>query len=117
HFRENPRSPGCSIYFEHPLEGPLDARVYDAISTYELHLRYYVQALRYAGFPYAYHTFGSCMTVRADAYMEQGGMNKRKAGEDFYFLQKIISLDGFSDLTETTVIPSQIGRASCRERV
>jgi len=38
--------------------------------------------------------------------MEQGGMNKRKAGEDFYFLQKIIALGGFTDLTETRVLPS-----------
>jgi len=33
-------------------------------------------------------------------------MNKRQAGEDFYFLQKIIPLGHFTDLTETKVIPS-----------
>jgi hypothetical protein len=46
------------------------------------------------------------MAVRADAYMKQGGMNKRQAGEDFYFLQKIFPLGGFTELNETTVIPS-----------
>src|SRR5262245_60935323 len=106
HFRENPRSAGCSIYFEHPLEGPLDSRLYEAIAAYELHLRYYVQALRYTGFPHAHHTIGACMAVRADAYIKQGGMNRRKAGEDFYFLQKIIPLGSFRDLTDTTIIPS-----------
>jgi hypothetical protein len=106
HFRENPRSPGCSIYFEHPLEGPLDPEVYEAIAVYELHLRYYVQALRYAGFPYAQHTIGSCMAVRAGIYKKQGGMNRRQAGEDFYFLHKVMPLGGFTDLTETKVIPS-----------
>ena len=90
----NPRSPGCSIYFEHPLHGPLEPKVYEAIAAYELHLRYYVQALRYAAFPYAHHTIGSSMAVRADAYAKQGGMNKRQAGEDFYFLHKIIPLGG-----------------------
>jgi hypothetical protein len=106
HFRETPRSPGCSIYFEHLLEGPLSPAVYEAIAAYELHLRYYIQALRYAGFPLAHHTLGSCMAVRADAYRKQGGMNRRKAGEDFYFIHKIIPLGGFTDLTSTTVYPS-----------
>src|SRR5439155_23761617 len=46
------------------------------------------------------------MAVGADSYRNQGGMNKRKAGEDFYFLHKVIPLGGFTDLTGTTVIPS-----------
>jgi hypothetical protein len=33
-------------------------------------------------------------------------MNQRQAGEDFYFLQKIIPLGGFLDLTQTRVLPS-----------
>ena len=106
HFHEHPRSSGCSIYFEHPLQGQLSPQIYEAAAAYELHLRYYIQALRYSGFPHAHHTLGSCMAVRADAYCEQGGMNKRKAGEDFYFLHKIIPLGGFTDLTATTVHPS-----------
>jgi len=109
HFEKNPRTPGCSIYFEHPLDGPLDAKVYEAIAAYELHLRYYVHGLRYAGFPHAHHTIGSCMAVRADVYKQQGGMNKRKAGEDFYFLQKIFPLGAFTELTDTTVNPSPRG--------
>jgi hypothetical protein len=109
HFEKNPRSPGCSIYFEHPLDGPLDVKVYEAIAAYELHLRYYVHGLRYAGFPHAHHTIGSCMAVRADVYKQQGGMNKRKAGEDFYFLQKIFPLGAFTELTDTTVNPSPRG--------
>ena len=84
----------------------MSPQIYEAVGAYELHLRYYVQALRYAGFPHAYHTIGSCMAVRADSYRKQGGMNKRKAGEDFYFLHKVIPLGGFTDLTGTTVIPS-----------
>jgi hypothetical protein len=46
------------------------------------------------------------MAVRSSAYQKQGGMNKRKAGEDFYFLHKIISLGNFSELNSTRVIPS-----------
>jgi hypothetical protein len=33
-------------------------------------------------------------------------MNKRQAGEDFYFLHKIIPLGGFSEINTTRVIPS-----------
>lgn len=107
HFFESyPNSPGCSIYFEHPLDGKLDEDIYHAITDYELFLRYYVHALRYAGFPHAYQTIGSSMAVRNNAYQKQGGMNKRKAGEDFYFLHKIIPLGGFGEVNGTKVIPS-----------
>jgi hypothetical protein len=112
HFREDKKTPACSIYFEHPLCGPLDSKVYEAAALYELHLRYYVQALRFAQFPFAYHTIGSSMAVRASVYEAQGGMNRRQAGEDFYFLHKIIPLGGFTELNRTRVIPSP--RASNR---
>jgi hypothetical protein len=46
------------------------------------------------------------MAVKSLAYQKQGGMNKRKAGEDFYFLQKIIELGNFTELNATHVIPS-----------
>ncbi len=105
-FRDHPEAPGCSIYFEHPLEGPLDPAIYKAVTPYELHLRYYVHGLRFARFPHAHHTVGSSMAVRANAYCRQGGMNRRKAGEDFYFLQKIIPLGAFRDITNTCVRPS-----------
>lgn len=105
-FLKNPKAPGCSIYFEHPLSGSEVSKVYEAVTLYELHLRYYVQGLRYAGFPHAFHTVGSSMAVRAHVYMEQGGMNRRKAGEDFYFLQKVIPLGEFGEVNTTCVHPS-----------
>ncbi|MEM9859725.1 MAG: hypothetical protein AAF843_20395, partial [Bacteroidota bacterium] len=106
YFSQHPKSPGCSIYFEHPLKGDLQPEIYEAITEYELFLRYYVHALRYAGFPYAYQTIGSSMAVRNGAYQKQGGMNRRKAGEDFYFLHKLIPLGNFGEITKTKVIPS-----------
>lgn len=106
HFQQHPKTPGCSIYYEHPLEGSFSADVYQGIIKYELFLRYYVDALRYAGFPHAFQTIGSSMAVRSAIYQEQGGMNRRKAGEDFYFLHKIIPLGGFTELSSTAVIPS-----------
>ncbi|MCB0519107.1 MAG: glycosyltransferase family 2 protein [Saprospiraceae bacterium] len=107
HFRENPLAQACSIYFEHPLSGPdYDDAIYTAIAQYELHLRYYVHAQRWAGVPHAWQTIGSSMAVRCDAYQQQGGMNRRQAGEDFYFLHKFIPLGHFSEITTTKVIPS-----------
>ncbi len=102
-----PLANGCSIYFEHPLSGEnFPDAIYHAITLYELHLRYYIQSLRYISFPFAYHTIGSCFTVKALTYVRQGGMNKRKGGEDFYFLQKIIPLGNYTDINSTRVIPS-----------
>lgn len=106
HFSHHPKSPGCSIHYEHPLSGPLPDPHYIAILNYELHLRYYVHALRYAGHHHAHQTIGSSMAVRSDVYQKQGGMNRRKAGEDFYFLHKIIPLGNFTECKDTMVIPS-----------
>ena len=112
HYFSNTEATGAALYFEHPLTGSEADSIYEAITQYELHLRYYVQGLRMAGFPFAFHTVGSSMAVRASAYRTQGGMNKRQAGEDFYFLHKIIPLGGFGDLTSTRVLASP--RASTR---
>jgi cellulose synthase/poly-beta-1,6-N-acetylglucosamine synthase-like glycosyltransferase len=107
HFETHPKSPGCSIQFRHPTFGTdFPPKNYLGIAYYELHLRYYNQALRASGFPHAYHTIGSAMAVRSDAYQKQGGMNRRQAGEDFYFLQKIIEMGHFTELNDTVVYPS-----------
>lgn len=97
----------CSIYFEHPTQGnEFTDEVYQGIIQYELHLRYYINAQRFAGFPFAFQTIGSSMAVRSDAYQKQGGMNKNQAGEDFYFLQKFIQLGTCFELNSTRIIPS-----------
>ena len=103
---ENESVPGCSIRFEHPLEGQLHEAIYSGIINYELHLRYYVDGLKYANYPFAFHTVGSSMAVRSSAYQKQGGMNRRKAGEDFYFLNKIIPMKGFLNVNDACIIPS-----------
>ena len=96
----------CSVYFEHPLEGQMDSVIYSAICRYELHLRYYYQALKYTGYPGVFHTIGSALAVKALSYAKAGGMNRRQGGEDFYFIQKLIPAGGYFYLTGTTVIPS-----------
>ncbi len=96
---------GCTICFEHPVEDHNGDRP-GGIVDYELYLRYYIQAMRHAGFPWAFHTIGSCFAVNARVYADQGGMNRRKAGEDFYFLHKIFPLGRFTELNTTMVMPS-----------
>lgn len=107
HFQNHPTTPGCSIQFKHPTFGTdFEPHTYLGITYYELHLRYYNQALRAVHFPNAYHTIGSSMAVTSWAYQKQGGMNKRQAGEDFYFLHKIMQLGDFTELNSTEVYPS-----------
>ena len=115
HFRESESESGpdgCSIRFEHPLardsvaDNQFSPAVYEAIAQYELHLRYYLQSLQSTGYPYAYHTVGSSFAVRADIYCKEGGMNRRQAGEDFYFIQKVAQRGNFSQCNSTCVVPS-----------
>ncbi len=119
HFANHPDCPGASLNFEHPLGQAemeqmgfdtsgqaLGQAEFDGIAAYELHLRYHVRAQKWIGFPYAFQTIGSAMAVRAWAYVKQGGMNRRHAGEDFYFLQKISWLGQVTELIDVTVFPS-----------
>ena len=112
-FRVNRKVNACSIHFEHRLDDKETSNENrEAIIDYELHLRYYLNALRWSGHPHAYHTIGSSMAVRSLEYQKAGGMNRKKAGEDFYFLQKIIPNGNFADISEAVVYPS--ARASHR---
>lgn len=106
-FELNPSCNFFTIYFEHPLNHPqLSAKIREGIIRYELHMRYYRNALKWSGYPHAIHTVGSCFAVKASAYVKQGGMNRRKAGEDFYFLHKLVQLGQYGNICTTTVYPA-----------
>jgi hypothetical protein len=76
--------------FQHePSSDPLHGR---ATALYELSLRYYVLGLAHAGSSYAYHSLGSTLYVRFDAYAQVRGFPRRRAGEDFYLLDKLVKL-------------------------
>lgn len=103
-FDQHPDAPGASVYFEHDLTGEgIGQEITESIIRYELHLRYFIRALRYAGHPHAFQTLGSSFAVRAGIYTSQGGMNKRKAGEDFYFLHKVIPLGNYGEINSTCI--------------
>lgn len=102
---------GFCFGFEHSFDG-LEAVHTDAIARYELHLRYFRRCHFYIGHPHGYFTVGSAMGCTMEGYVKQGGMNQRKAGEDFYFLQKFGKSNRLYYHPEITVYPS--GRESDR---
>jgi hypothetical protein len=61
----------------------------EAIRLYEKRLNYYVSGLDYARSPYAFHTLGSAMAIKALSYAQVRGFPTRAAGEDFYLLNKL----------------------------
>ncbi|MHB1687645.1 MAG: glycosyltransferase family protein [Ignavibacteriaceae bacterium] len=77
-----------------------------AIICYEIFLRYYVLGLNYAFSPYAFHTIGSTMACSYESYVKVEGMNKKKAAEDFYFLEKLAKNVKVENIKGTKVYPS-----------
>lgn len=104
-FLEQAKCPAANISYKHRTEG-LATRQKEAIEKYEFYLHYIIEQQRRAGYPYAFHTVGSSMAVRCRDYMSQGGMNRRKAGEDFYFIHKFTHHPHFGEIKNTTVYPS-----------
>ncbi len=105
HFRRNSGHVGATIAFSHQLED-LNEKQRTGILLYEKYLKYYKKALTFAGYPNALFTIGSAFAVTAEAYLKRGGMTRRKAGEDFYFLQTLTQVGKVGEITSTEVHPS-----------
>lgn len=107
YFKKHQKSLGCSIGFEHIIdEENLSLAEQKAISQYELYLRYYYHSLKHIGFPNPFYAIGSAFAVTVNGYMSQGGMNRRQAGEDFYFIQKLVHAGEFGEIKKPLVFPS-----------
>lgn len=94
---------GCFPFF-HPIAQGTPNR--EAIIVYEIYLRYYLAGLRYSASPHTFHTIGSTMICSPVAYAAIGGMNKRKAAEDFYFMEKLSKSYPVIQLQRGAVYPS-----------
>ncbi|MCL5029322.1 MAG: glycosyltransferase family 2 protein [Bacteroidetes bacterium] len=81
----------------------------EAIVCYEIFLRYYDLGLLFANSPFAFPTIGSTMVCDYEGYVNVEGMNKRKAAEDFYFLEKLAKNYSIEKIRSTTVYPSSRG--------
>jgi hypothetical protein len=103
HFQSAVAGGAVIPYVHQPGASP---REDEAIIRYELFLRCYVAGLIHAASPYGFHTVGSAMACRVSAYLKCGGMNRRRAGEDFYFLQSLAKTSGVQPLAGTVVHPS-----------
>jgi hypothetical protein len=98
------------VQFEHQL--PENENDQLAIICYEIFLRYYVLGIKCANSSFAFPTIGSTMVCDYESYVKVGGMNKRKAAEDFYFLEKLAKIISIKNINNTKVFPSS--RASWR---
>ena len=105
YFQKNPGHIGATISFRHQLQG-LNERHRIGILLYEKYLKYYKDAVAFTGYPFSIFTIGSAFVVTAGAYVKRGGMNRRKAGEDFYFLQNLTQQGRVGEINSTTVYPS-----------
>lgn len=105
HFANYPSHVGATISFEHQKYG-LDRKHLEGIVLYEQYLHYYKNALEFTGYPNSIFTIGSAFSVIAEAYVKRGGMNRRQAGEDFYFLQNLAQIGTIGEITNTCVYPS-----------
>ena len=61
----------------------------EALTLYEVHLRYYVLGLLWADSPFAFPTIGSCLALHFEKYAQVRGFPDREAGEDFHLLNKL----------------------------
>jgi len=89
YFINNSKSECCTINFQHDFDKNLYLeKEIVACRLYEIYLRYFRLCLAATGFPFCFHTIGSCFAVKALCYCKSGGMARLQAGEDFYFLHK-----------------------------
>ncbi len=89
--------------FQHRVESSSPAQMH-AMTLYERSLHHYVNGLKQAGSPYAFHTIGSTFAVHAKAYAAVRGFPKRPAGEDFYLLNKLAKIGEINTLSGKPIL-------------
>ena len=94
----------CAVVnFKHQND---EIRTHDIIQKYDLLLKNNASQLSIAGSPYDYVPLGSTMVCTSYSYVSIGGMNKRKAAEDFYFLQEMQKCFNVFKIKDIYVYPS-----------
>lgn len=93
---------GFVIPFRHRC---IEPELQPFIDHYDAYLDSYVNGLRYAKSPYAYHTLGSAMGTTLANYIKINGMKTQSGGEDFYFLQALRKIGSILELP-THVFPA-----------
>jgi len=93
----------ATVNFNHQDDEP---KTKELINTYENYLKETALNIKKSGSPYCYVSLGSTMICSYNAYIAVGGMNKKKASEDFYFLQELEKYCGVTQIKDILVHPS-----------
>jgi len=105
-FERNSGKEVASLYYEFSQINIENKQLFEAACHYELSCRYIKEGLAYAGFPFAFETHGFAFAIRANAYLQAGGMSKRKARASYYFLSKLTHLESYGSIHNLCVYPA-----------
>ncbi|MAV58751.1 MAG: hypothetical protein CMG07_02245 [Candidatus Marinimicrobia bacterium] len=103
-FYNNKNTTSAVINFKHIRSS--SSILNKSIKLYEEFIKTTSLHLKKANSPYYYHSIGSTITCTAHAYASVGGMSKRKATEDFYFLESLAKYKKVKTINEILVYPS-----------
>jgi len=93
----------ATVNFLHQNDEPKTKQI---IREYEKFLKDTSLNIKECGSPYHYISLGSAMICTYLAYVSIGGMNRKVAGEDFYFLQELEKFCGVKQINAILVYPS-----------
>ena len=94
----------CVINFKHQASN--DQIIEKGIRKYEFIIKNIAKKIDDAGSPYGYVSLGSTIICTVKAYIASGGMSKKKATEDFYFLQALAKHATIKKIKKELVFPS-----------
>lgn len=103
YFVKNEKSGGLAISYYHKLVGYDTDRL---ILRYEIYMRYYLLNMFRIRNPYSFTALGSAMAFPVWSYRKVGGLTPVSAGEDFYFLQKLVKSSGIGVNCSSVAYPS-----------
>jgi hypothetical protein len=92
------------INFKHQKSN--DPILEEGIRKYESILKEIAHNIEKTGSPYGYVSMGSTITCNVKSYVACGGMNIKKATEDFYFLQSLAKYTKIEKIKDILVFPS-----------
>ncbi len=102
-FKDNDSISGLSIPYYHKTNFNSTSRL---ILRYEIYMRYYLLNMIRINNPYCFTALGSAMACSVRAYRKSGGLTPVIAGEDFYFLQKLVKTGEIGLWVPTVAYPS-----------
>ena len=94
----------CVVNFKH--QASKDIIIENGIRKYESILKNIAKQIDNTGSPYGYVSLGSTIICTIKSYVACGGMSKKKATEDFYFLQSLAKYTEIKKIKKILTFPS-----------